>query len=59
MKVPLWTGQNGICVCGHHVESHYTEGKKRGCNLCKECNEFIADSFYAGSICADEILERI
>lgn len=59
MKESLQSGESEYCICGHHVKQHYTEGEKRGCRLCKDCTEFIADSFYADSMYADEILERI
>jgi hypothetical protein len=59
MEEGLWSGQSETCICGHHVVYHHTEGERRYCELCKECNEYIADAFYANSNYADEILERI
>ena len=59
MKESFWTKESMICICGHHYEFHYTEGDKTGCRLCKECGEFFSNAFYADSMYADEILERI
>lgn len=37
----LWTGESTECVCGHHLEYHYTLDNGTGvCTHCTDTGEF-------------------
>lgn len=40
----LWTGESTDCICGHHLEHHYT--LDNGSGFCTRCADSDSGEFY-------------